>query len=623
VTASEASGRAAHRSRSQDRGDRRAGHPSRRRRSRRHRSPARRFLRPVLVAAVVVVGIVAAAGVVGLVHGLRLERRLEALPAGLRAAQADAETGHLAAAIQQLDAAESILAAVNSSLYNSLDFKLLDVVPVARQNVAALRRTVTLGLQMVGGGQQILDAAAPLESSTGHLDVSLKGGQLPVSTVTAVDDAIDAVYPSLPASVSVDHSIFVDGRIRAAETSIERQAVARRTELASVSGALQLIGELAGANGPRRFLVAVANEAEMRGTGGMILSYGVLTSAHGRISLGAFGPIDDLTLSKPAKATFPADFLATYHALDPNELWRNANIMTDFTVVAPVLESMYTDATGLPVNGVIQVDSTGLGAILDGTGPVDVAGVGTITATDVVPVTLNQLYVEYPDRPVRQEYLTSVAHAVFAQLTSGSFPSLRPLGTALVRDGAERHVLIYDNSPTVETTIRALGFSGALPPATSDFAQLAVENFGGDKMDYYLDSTLDLAGILPAGRTGHLTATVQLANTAPAGRGPAYVFGPDTDAGDPPGEYRGLVILYLPAYAYLERSTIDATATDPVEATQNGVTTITYAVAIPPGGRSHVTIDVQLAPRAAGPLRFVLVPTPRVNHTVVNAQLHS
>src|SRR5205814_9941533 len=106
-----------------------------------------------------------------------------------------------------------------------------------------------------------------------------------------------------------------------------------------------------GANGPRRYLLAVANPAEMRGAGGMILSYGVLTSNAGTFTLGDFGGIDDLLLTTPpdvSKLNLPADYLRRWNGREPTLLWRNTTLAPDFRFDAPTMEAMFTAKTGLP-----------------------------------------------------------------------------------------------------------------------------------------------------------------------------------------------------------------------------------------------------------------------------------
>ena len=590
--------------------------------SRRRKRHRRAWFRRLLYTLAVVIGLVVVVGVVSVWHALRIERRLDGLVPALTAAQTEAETGHLGAARAELASAESTLESANASLYDSPDFKALDLIPVARQSLEAVRAGVRLGLQMVVGGEQVFNAASPLESASGQLNIPLSAGHVPVSTLERISTTINAVVSTLPASPSPPAGATILGPLRSHLAKIYAEAAARRAQLVSVGASIDLLDEIAGANGDRRYLIAVANTAEMRGSGGMILSYGVLTSHAGQITLSHFGPIDQLALTRPVKVSFPHDFLAAYGGLGPTEQWREANIMSDFTKVGPVLDAMYTQATGLPVDGVIQIDPSGLGAILSGTGPVAVPDLGLVTAANVVPLTLNQVYVEFPDRSVRQDYLQAVARAAFAHLISGDYQSLRPLGTALVHASAARHVLMYDTAASAEDDIATLGFDGSLPGPGTDFAQLTVQNFGGDKMDYYLDSSLEIRGRRPADTNAALTATIDLHDTAPPNGQPPYIFGPDNGDGDPPGAYRGLVTLYLPAGSSLQGSQTDQTVgTKPVDGTQNQVTAVTYAVVIPPGGSSHVVLHVRLPPRAPGPEHFVFVPAPRINPTRETANL--
>lgn len=551
--------------------------------------------------------------VISVLHGIRLEHRLSSLPATLRAVTINAENGHLDAAEAELRDAQATLTGVNSALYNSPDFQFVSWLPVARQNIAAVRSAVQLGLEMVGGGEQILRAAAPLQSG-GQLQVSLRGGRVPQQAIESVQASIDDVATTLPALAQPPDNSFVLTPVKNAVNRVYREAARREQELISVGASLRLLDDIAGASGDRTYLIAVSNSAEMRGSGGMILSYGVLSSHAGKVTLGHFGPIDEIKLSSPqTSATFPADFMAKYADLGSASDWREVNIMSDFTVDAPVMEAMFHQATGRRVDGVIQVDSDGLAALLAGTGPVVTADLGTVTSANAVQLTLSAAYREYPNRSVRQDYTGQVAHAAFAKLTSGQFSSLRPLGASIAQAAKEHHVLVYANDPADETAARRLGVDGALPPARSAFAQLTVQNFGGDKLDYYLPSALTLSGSRPSETGSRMTATVDLHNTAPPGAtSPSEVFGPFLPS-EKPGEYYGLVTLYLTAGTYLQGWSGDASVTTPpVMGTQNGVRTITFTVGIPAGGSSHVTLRLVVPPVPPRSPAFVWVPSPRV-----------
>jgi hypothetical protein len=559
---------------------------------------------------------------VAVLHGIQLEHRLNALPGTLRAVTTDAEQGRLGRADNELQQVQSALTSVNSALYDSPDFQLVGWLPVARQNIDAVRSAVQLGLQMVGGGEQIIRSAAPLQAE-GQLRVPLSGGQIPVQAIEAVQSTVQDVATGLPVSSRSPSSALVLGRVKSAVNRVYEEAARRRSELTSVAASLRLLDDIAGAAGNRTYLIAVSNSAEMRGSGGMILSYGVLTSRGGKVALGHFGPIDEIKLRSPQTAvTFPADFVAKYGGLGSSSDWREVNIMSDFTIDAPVMQAMYEDATGQHVDGVIQVDSAGLAAVLAGIGPVVSADLGTVSSANAVQLTLNTAYQEFPERAVRQDYTGQVAQAAFSKLTSGDFSTLKPLGVSLAAAAAQHHVLMWADDPTDETAVRLLGAAGALPPARDAFAQLTVENFGGDKLDYYMRTGLALTGKRPTESGSRMTATIDLANTAPpSAKSPRAIFGPFLPS-QRAGEYYGLVTLYLTAGTYLQGWTGGPSlTTPPIVGSQNGVRTVTYTVAIPAGAASRVILRLVVPPVPPQQPGFLFIPSPRVIPTVFEDRL--
>jgi hypothetical protein len=533
----------------------------------------------------------------------------------LLAAEAHVKQGNLPAAGDDLSQARAQLVPATNVLHG-VDLTAADMVPVLHQNLRALKRTVAIVLQLTEGGRQLLDAARPLQSPSGKLELPIRAGVVPLTTASAVQQQLRQLAFALPGARELPRDRLVVGRVATLQKDVYREAARRRREFSTLDGAIDILTDMAGANGPRRYLIAVANAAEMRGTGGMILSYGVLSSAGGKFSLDRFGAIDEIKLSAPVKVDTPADYLSRFAPYGPTLLWRNATITADYSVAAPIMEKMFTQATGLPVDGVIQVDSAGLGAILRGIGPVDVEGLGQVTADNVVPLTINEAYTKFPNRPVRQEFLGTAAEVIFRRLVSGDFGTLRPLAEALVTAAAERHVIFHTMHPEVLRTVSLFGAAGGLPPEGTDFAALAVENFSANKLDYYLATGLNITGSRPAGRLGHIKVVVDVANTAPPNGAPPYVFGPNAP-GFAAGEYRGLAQLYLPTGAYLNGHGGDATSLTPFVTTDAGRTVISFDVVLNAGQRKSVTLDIVIPPRPPGLEAWQLIPVPRVRPTVV------
>jgi hypothetical protein len=281
---------------------------------------------------------------------------------------------------------------------------------------------------------------------------------------------------------------------------------------------------------------------------------------------------------------------------------------------------MFTAKTGLPVDGVIQIDPAGLAAILAGTGPVLVPDVGAFDASNVVDFTINRAYIDFPDRDQRQELLGDVAEAAFDALVGGEYGSLRPLGEALFNAAQERHIAVFLADDGAQEDAASFGATAALPsPGQIDHAILTVQNFSKNKLDYYLDTSLDLVGSRPGGAPGTMTATITVTNTAPADGTADYVFGPNAE-GEVAGLYRGLVSLYLPTGTTLTDASGDAQS-EPTLTSDAGRTVVSFDVQASAGETRTVTLELALAPRPQGPYELTLAPVPRVRPTVVSVDI--
>ena len=547
------------------------------------------------------------------VRMLQVAHHLSSARRAVLAAESHVRGGNLHAARVDLETARSHLVPATDMLH-SVDLAGADLVPVIHQNLHALRQTVALVLELTEGGKHLLEAVRPLQDAGGKIELPIRAGQVPLPTANAVLQQLEQLTVELPGAAEVPHNRFVIGTVAHLQKQVYSEVARRRREFSNVEAAIAIITDMAGANGPRRYLIAVANEAEMRGTGGMILSYGVLSSSNGKFTLDRFGPIDDLALAAPAKVDDPKDYLERFAPFGPTLLWRNATITADYATAVPIMEKMFTQATGLSVDGVIQVDSAGLGAILRGIGPVDVEGLGRLTADNVVPLTINEAYTKFPDRPVRQEFLGTAAQVIFRRLVSGDFGSLRPLADALAAAAIERHVIVRTNNEDTERILTQFGADGGLPSDGTDFASLAIENFSANKLDYYLDTAMTITGSRPAGRLGHVRIQVTARNTAPPGGQPPYVFGPGAP-GFAAGEYRGLAQVYLPTGSYLAGHGGDPSGLTPFVATDGGRTVISFDVDLAAGQGKTVFLDVVMPPRPPGPEAWELVPVPRVRPT--------
>ncbi|MEQ1785421.1 MAG: DUF4012 domain-containing protein, partial [Acidimicrobiales bacterium] len=537
-------------------------------------------------------------------------------------ALADGRLGDAEAALLQ---ARGFVVAANGELYGGAEIDLLGALPVSSDNLESLRSSVGLAATVIDGGERILRTSQPLESSDGSLEVPLAEGAIPLATVASARREIESLSSALPTQPPAS-SRFLLGPVEELRDRVWAEADRRRAQLDVLGRGLSLIEELSGGNGDRRYLIAVANTAEMRGSGGMILSYGVLEGRDGDFALPAFGRIDEIALPaalEPADVPgLPADYLARWDGFDPLLRWRSANLSADLTVVGPVMEAMYARATGQDVDGVIQIDPAGLAAILEGTGPVQVAELGVVTADNVEALVLNEAYIRFPGIDERSDVLKEVAEAAFRRLVDGQYDSLRPLAESLVAAVDGRHLMMHASKPRVEGTIRSFAADGALPdPTLLDSVHLSVQNVSGNKLDYYLDTSLQLTGERPGGQLGHLQAEVVVTNTAPPGAtSPVYIFGP-FNADQQVGLYRGTVTVYLPAGTSLAGVAGDPVRNAPILQSEAGRAVVSWSVDVPAGESRRLVLDLELAPAVPGAYQLVLVPSPRVRPTTIGVDI--
>jgi hypothetical protein len=564
----------------------------------------------------VIVGAFAALRLASIARDLRKARTL------IESASTDVEQGRLGPARGALSEAQTILVRANGDLYGQPELELVGWLPAVGENLDSLQQSVSVALQLVDGGSRLLAITQPLEDSAGKLEVSLHKGAIPLQPVIDVQRVAQELAQVLPAKAEEPSKRHLVGAIADLQDRIFEQAGRRRTQLDNVSRALSILTDMSGGNGPRRYLIAVANTAEMRGAGGMILSYGVLQSENGTFTLGDFGPIDDIALDFPlaTPVTIPPDYLARWQGLEPTRLWRNTTMSPDFQLAAPIMAAMFQQRTELPVNGVIQIDPAGLAAMLEGTGPVEVPTVGLVSAADVVDLTINRAYIDFPNRDQRQEVSADVAKATFQALIDGDFGSLRPFGTALFKAAAARHLIFSTSVPNVADQVRFFGADGALTdPAHQDAAVLTVQNVGKNKLDYYVDTSLALSGNRPAGAAGSITAAVTVTNSTPEGISSEYVTGPSV-RGLPYALYRGIVSLYVPTGTTVAGA--EGSDSPPSVTTEGGRTVVTYDISLPAGETSTVTLQLNLVPRAPGrPYSVIVIPVGRVRPTTVSVDI--
>lgn len=360
-----------------------------------------------------------------------------------------------------------------------------------------------------------------------------------------------------------------------------------------------------GATGPRTYLIAGENNAEMRDQGD-VLSVGVLSTQDGAYHMSNTGSVDNIEPTGPVGVPLTPGTQLVLGGYQPTLSWQSVNATADFPLSAHVMQAMYQQVQGAHVNGVIALDVPALESLLNLTGPVTVPNIpGIITAADVGEVLLHEQYAQYPAVALsgeRHDNISAVTKAVVDRLSS-EHVDLAALANALATDVAGRHLMVWDENPQYQSTVAALGLSGSIANAQADRTfHLAVENDTATKLDYYVGTTTNAhVRITPTG-DAVVNTSITVTNLTPAGLGPTFQTGPDDINSFTPGQYVGRVLLWAPQGSV-----------DPGSVPESGLELSQNQVSVLPQGSQTVTFTSVIKGAVVhGRFDLHFVPQPRL-----------
>ena len=417
------------------------------------------------------------------------------------------------------------------------------------------------GVDLVSAGRAGVEVIRKVPLEQGRISPPFKDGVL---------DLVPFREAAEPAERLRRHLINVERRIGRTPKHLLLPAVAEvRREVTGLlaqarhqadvaAGAALLVPRLLGAEGPRTWMVGAENTAELRGRGGYLGSFGLLSVDDGRLSLGDFRALTDLPLA-PRSLTDGAisglrEYQRQYLGLGGLATTQNLLMTPDFRLGASMLLAHLNRAGGIDADGLISLDPTALSYLLSVTGPVNVAGIPEpLTSANIVDWALNRIYFLYrDDNDQRREQLSKITAAVWQRVLSARAINSRAVSNAVGRALSERHLVVYSTRRDEQALIERLGISGRVQETDSDYLLLVSQNTGENKMDFYKSRKLSYAGKLRSDGTMDAQVQVTVRNTATPGRSlPDYVGGSRPRIELPAGRSRDFLSLFVPARAQL------------------------------------------------------------------------
>jgi hypothetical protein len=406
----------------------------------------------------------------------------------------------------------------------------------ALARIPLLGRTSDALGAVAGAGRRIAEAGAVLARAVGELPGGLRalapsGGRILTEPFPVLADAASLARDRVAEAVGTLREAPHDGLIGPAAGllgSAQREATSLHEQLEVATGILRGAPAFLGADGPRRYFFGAQNPAELRGTGGIIGAYAILTIDDGRFRFSPFRPIQSLPAPEPIEVPPPdAEYARNYDEFRTDgRFWLAINLTPDFPTAARVMLDAYEALRGERLDGVILADPFALQALLRIVGPAWIPGLGrTVGPANVVRFITQEAYALYEDQARRKRALGSVAQAAFERFLSRSTANPDDL-RILARAAAEGHFLIHSRDPVFQAGIVRTGVGGALRADGADLFAVVENSAGGTKVDPYEDREISYRVELWPDGAAQLSARIRLTNHAPTSGLPRYVIGP-------------------------------------------------------------------------------------------------
>jgi len=309
---------------------------------------------------------------------------------------------------------------------------------------------------------------------------------------------------------------------------------------------------LAGADAPKRYMIAFQNSAEARGTGGILGAFAIVDMNKGLFSVVRTGSNAVLYSLKDVPVKVPAEFTRLY-GKNPAIL-QNSNLSPHFPYGAEIWMGLWKKQFGEQLDGVIAVDPSSLSYVLKATGPITLANGSVITSENVVAETLQKAYKRYEkDNNARKQYLVDIMNAAATKITSGQFSNIE-MAKAIKRGLIENRILLYSRDQAAQKELSTVRLGGFLSKEPNNEYRAVIQNIDASKLDYYLKRSV-VVETTSCKNTQQTQVRVKLTNTLKSGKGlPAYVL-TRADKGKPAdlvtGQHRFKLFIYGPTNAKL------------------------------------------------------------------------
>lgn len=377
-------------------------------------------------------------------------------------------------------------------------------------------------------------------------------GAIDLARLEQVEPRVDSVLADLAAAEVNLESISTQSRWTRPLDNVRDQALA---EMQPVQTAVEALVDIApvlpqalGADGPRRYLIAIGNQAEMRASFGAPLTLVMVEFDDGRISI----PIKGQTsteLFPPLNARvqwFGPGFNPFFQGNRRNQAFVVTNTHPNLLFSAQEMAGAWTGGNYPDVDGVIALDLTAIAAVLRATGPIESPVYGTVTADRIGEILLIDAYSQFgqEDALERQAANQALLDELLARILSGA--DLINSAQAIASTAPGRHFQVWMKDRRLQQLSLEAGAAGVVEaPEGIDWSAMYTQNGNQSKVDVFQQRNQLVVVNLAEDGSARVRQQLTLINATPPDRpeGPAERVGYETSW------LKNAYLLYVPRSA--------------------------------------------------------------------------
>lgn len=413
------------------------------------------------------------------------------------------------------------------------------------------RAVVTAADEIAAATGELLSLYGDLSGQNGSQKI-FSDGAVDVDRLEQVAPRVDSVLTELASAEESLESVDTTGSFTGPLDEIRSQALA---EMQPVRNAVEVLVDIApvlpqalGADGPRRYLVAIGNQAEMRASFGAPLTLLMVEFDDGRISIPVKGQTST-ELFPPLNARvnwFGPAFNPFFASNQRNRPFVVTNTHPNLLFSAQEMAGAWQGGNYPEVDGIIALDLTAIAAVLRATGPIESEVYGSVDADQIGQILLVDAYQDFgqDDALERQTANQDLLDRLLNRILSGN--DLVNAAQALVSTAPGRHFQVWMKDRRLEQLALDANAAGVVDdPGVGDWSAMYTQNGNQSKVDVFQQRNQLVVVNLSEDGSARVRQQLTLTNATP----PDRPEGPPERVGYETSWLKNAYILYVPKVA--------------------------------------------------------------------------